>query len=162
MDFLTTTLASASIPFITWLSVLFHNPYFSILVMGLAFLLMVKFKTSHASPFFLALLVAFFLLNPIKDLSAVPRPCNELLAKVPCPTDASFPSGHATVAGIFILASVGTPLFLPFLALGLFVSFSRLYLGIHTFSDVAAGLALGMIIYALAEQFYAKYRRATR
>jgi len=162
MDFLTAAIASADNPLLTQVSLLFQDSAFAILLVALAFLLMVKFKTSHASPLFLTLVLAFFLLDPLKNLHAIPRPCSELVAKIPCPFDSSFPSGHATISGIFILAAAGTQLFLPFVLLGAVVSLSRVYLGIHTFPDIAAGLAVGMILYALAERVYFSYRRATK
>ena len=84
----------------------------------------------------------------------------DLVAKVPCPLDSSMPSGHAVVSGIFLLASVATPLFPLVLPLSLLVSFSRVYLGIHTVADIAGGLAVGAAIYALCEKALAEYRRA--
>jgi len=162
MDFLTSAIAGMNFPALTWLSLLFQDPIFLVLLTALAFLLMLRFRTSHASPLFLALLLAFFLLDPFKNLYAIPRPCVEIAAKIPCPPDAAFPSGHALVSGIFMLAAAGTPLFIAFLFLGTFVSFSRVYLGIHTFPDVAAGLAVGMILYALSERIYLYYRRAVK
>ncbi|MDO8340289.1 MAG: phosphatase PAP2 family protein [Candidatus Burarchaeum sp.] len=162
MDFLTSAIAGANNPLATAVSSFLQDPALSLLVVALAFLLMVKFKTSHASPLFLALLLAFFILDPLKNLHAVSRPCAELAAKIPCPFDASFPSGHAMIAGIFMLAATGTPPFLPFLLLGIIVSLSRVYLGIHTFPDVAAGIAVGMVLYAISERIYCAYRRAVK
>ncbi len=60
--------------------------------------------------------------------------------------NASFPSGHSTTAGAFIIA--GFPIFPRlrplFLVVGLAVALSRIVVGAHYPSDVLAGLALGI------------------
>ncbi len=70
-------------------------------------------------------------------------------------SNASFPSSHA--ANAFALACVlrarwrraGVALFLP----ALLVSFSRLYLNRHFFSDVAAGALIGCLVTWLASRW---------
>ena len=139
---------------LTFASLAFHDPGFSALVLALAFLLMLRFKDSRAFPLLLSLLLSFLVIQLLKEVIAVPRPCTELISKVACPLTGSFPSGHATVSSIFITASIGTPLFPYFLILGMLVSFSRIYLGLHAFSDIAAGFAIGAVLYSVAERTY--------
>ena len=160
MDSLSSYLANQDHGVFTYFSVLLDDPLFALLITALAFLLVVKVKTPRASPLFLSLVVAFFSVPFLKGLFAVARPCPEFIAKIACPSSASFPSGHATVSGAFLLASVGTPLFLPFLTLAILVSISRVYLGIHYLADVAAGIALGFVLYAFSERLYYVYRKA--
>ncbi|MCW5714070.1 MAG: phosphatase PAP2 family protein [Bauldia sp.] len=59
--------------------------------------------------------------------------------------NASFPSGHATTAGAFIVAGclIFPRLRLPFIVVGVTVALSRIVVGAHYPSDVLAGLALG-------------------
>jgi undecaprenyl-diphosphatase len=64
------------------------------------------------------------------------------------PTSSSFPSGHATTAaaGAAMLASVWPPARAAFWLLAIGIAVSRLYLGLHYPSDVAAGFLLGLLV----------------
>ena len=82
----------------------------------------------------------------LREIVGRPRPCNRFSrTSVPCPTTPSFPSDHAAMAaaGSAILCRLeprATPLLLP-LAAG--IACSRVRLGVHHATDVAAGAALG-------------------
>ena len=93
----------------------------------------------------------------IKLLTQIPRP-GLLLEQ-----DYSFPSGHATIATIFLLSSIFflAPLLKNRFAKIIFtsityivfplVAFSRIYLSIHWTSDVLAGIILGFICFITGE-----------
>lgn len=71
------------------------------------------------------------------------------------PITSAFPSGHATAAmtGACLLSS-GYPLVAIFaFPLGIAVAYSRMYTRMHHFSDVLAGLVLGLVYGYLATRF---------
>jgi len=160
MDIASRTIFSLSNGAATAVSAAINDPTIAFLITILAFFLFVYKKTDRTPQIFASLIIILLLIDPLKAFLLVPRPCIDFAAKVPCPLDPSMPSGHAVVSGIFLLASVATPLFPLVLPLSLLVSLSRIYLGIHTIADVAGGLAVGAAIYALCEKAFAEYRRA--
>ena len=65
----------------------------------------------------------------------------------------SFPSGHAVRAGLIICLAwhtFGMPLVLLFIIWGLVMTLSRVVMGVHYFSDIVAGILLGLLIGVLA------------
>lgn len=76
-------------------------------------------------------------------------------------TGYSFPSGHTQGAtalyGYFALNSRKKAYTAIFIALILLVGFSRMYLGVHTFYDVLASLALTTIVLILINEFYGRF-----
>jgi len=96
------------------------------------------------------LIVAF----PLKNLFHRPRPAfakasaGKLFLTSSCPTDFSFPSGHAATA--FTAACVLTYFDKKrrwfYYIVALLISYSRIYLGCHYFFDVVAGTIIGLFI----------------
>jgi len=110
----------------------------------LVFTLIGLYAFKHKRVFVTALLLTALLSPVAKNFYAFDRPC----AGVPeCPQSYGFPSIHSSVAAVFLVASLGTPWFLFFLPASVAVASSRVFLGVHTVSQAAAGLAFGATIY---------------
>ncbi|MBM3229397.1 phosphatase PAP2 family protein [Candidatus Parvarchaeota archaeon] len=98
------------------------------------------------------MLLAFVIGYALKEITKVERPCASAQAKIPCRQDYSLPSLHAATAFALSLAYLGDRrhkrLFFILLAFAIFVSFSRVYLGMHSTIDVVAGFGIAGLAYA--------------
>lgn len=117
------------------------------------------FRERKRVPFMVAsLAIALFLGYSLKLLIAKDRPCAEVPGKIDCPQDFSTPSLHSLVAFTLAVAALGNRSFAAYLAYAVFIAFSRVYLGVHTMTDVASGLALAFFACVLAEILW-KWKR---
>lgn len=107
-------------------------------------------KTKFASVLMLSsMTVSYYVVRLIKNFLERPRPFIVLpdVNTIFTIGGFSFPSGHATMA--FALAYIFTGRFRRgyiFYSLAAIISFSRIYLGFHYISDIAAGALLGCFI----------------
>ncbi len=140
-------------PFMIFFSTLGNAGVFWI-VLGLVLALIPK--TRKYGVLALASLLVCFLCNnvPLKNLVARPRPYTQIPALtmlMECPSDYSFPSGHAcssfAVAGslCWSLEKRWNWIRIPALILAILIAFSRLYVGVHYPSDVLVGAAIGLV-----------------
>ena len=95
------------------------------------------------------LTVSYYIVDFLKDLAARPRPFAAIagIRQLAEASGYSFPSGHAVLA--FMTAAVLSRFFgrrTAFFTAACMVGYSRIYLGVHYFSDVLAGAALGFVI----------------
>lgn len=92
--------------------------------------------------------LTYTLNTAIKQIVRRPRPqLAGLPALTSTPTKLSFPSAHTStsVAGAISYARLGLPA-VPLFALAKGLALSRLYLGVHYPSDIAAGALLGALV----------------
>lgn len=135
------------------LSYFFHEQ--AILAFGLMVLL-AFFLVRRRRVLLLALILSLALTPLIKQYYDIDRPC---VGQTDCPTDPGFPSHHATLGFVFAAATWGQPVHLLFLPLGLLMGWSRIYLGVHNFAQVAAGIAVGVWYVHMAQALIAWYDR---
>ncbi|MFN4213062.1 MAG: phosphatase PAP2 family protein [Microgenomates group bacterium] len=107
--------------------------------------------------FILSLLITFFLVNVVlKNVIHRPRPqissTNfnrlKLIPTNSCPTDFSFPSGHASIsfAAATIISVFDKKRKWFYYLIATTIAYSRIYLGCHFFADVFFGVLLGYLI----------------
>jgi undecaprenyl-diphosphatase len=122
----------------------------SIFIVAVILLLFKKKECRIAGIFLLAgLTVSYYLTDSLKDIIARPRPFMVLpdVNVLENAKNFSFPSTHATQS--FMAATVLSRFFrryVLFFGLAAIVAFSRVYMGVHYVSDVAAGAFLGTSI----------------
>jgi undecaprenyl-diphosphatase len=106
----------------------------------------------RAAFLFVTVLTAAAIVSATKAITGRVRPCQALAwahtAGIHLPVDPSFPSGHATgsfaVAAFVLMLNRAAGLWL--LVLAFFIALSRVALGVHYPTDVAAGAALGTVL----------------
>jgi membrane-associated phospholipid phosphatase len=103
-------------------------------------------------------------LKAVTDRARPPLADPGIEALVSLPHSASFPSGHAATA--FAAATAVGMLHprarAPLLALAVIVALSRVYLGVHFWSDVLVGSALGVAIGLATARLFVPGREARR
>ena len=114
-----------------------------------------------------SLLLSYIVNNLIlKNVIARPRPYEMVEGLIPLVerlSDYSFPSGHtgASFAAAFAIIKSRLPyLRIPALILAIMIAFSRLYLGVHYPTDVAAGMVIGIIMSYVAYKIVSHFYRA--
>ncbi len=125
---------------------------------ALILLLWLHKKNTHLYQFVFAMGTGAIIIFLLKYGLRVPRPSHALIQE----TGYSFASGHAAISAIFFVL-IGymyknhiSNVFLKYSFLALcvamvfLVSISRVYLGVHYFTDVLAGVAIGAIISAMS------------
>lgn len=94
---------------------------------------------------FLGLILSATVTHSLKLIFSVPRPAVDRLVEV---STYSFPSGHTTVAFSLavLLSDINEGLRNYLFGVAVLVGFSRIYLGVHYFTDVVAGAVIGYIV----------------
>ena len=143
-------------PEVRFASVALNDTAFAILfTVALILALTYLFKEQKLLPFMVAAVAIALLLGvSFKAFLQEERPCVEIPGKIPCPLDFSLPSLHALLTFTIAIVAIGNRSFAFYLVYALFTAFSRVYLGVHTITEVAAGLALAFLACVLCEMLW--------
>ncbi len=150
MDPLTLLISQMNFPALTPVASLLDNEPVMIVITFILVLASERRKEKLAK-IVLAVVLAVLLSMAVKNVVKMDRPCLLAPAKIACPTDYSFPSGHTIVAFTVMLAFLNKPRFPFYMAFAVFVAFTRLYLGVHSFEDVAGSIAFAPFAYYVAD-----------
>lgn len=148
----------------SWIHRLFpHNQFFnlffsffslyggSIAIWSTIMLFLIIFEEKRSHKFILSFIITFavtgLLVNyVIKNIVRRPRP--SYVKTYSCPSDFSFPSGHASVAfaSAAIISFYDKKRKWVYYSVAILISLSRIYLGCHFFLDVITGSIIGHFI----------------
>ena len=137
-------------------SMLLDDPLFFVALISI-FIIFAEGRWEKRKKILVALFVAYILSVGAKALIHKDRPCVTIEGKIECPVDSSFPSGHAAFAFTLMIAFLGKRSFPFFWLFAIFVVFSRIYLGIHTFEDVAGGLVVAPLAYYITDSLWGAF-----
>jgi membrane-associated phospholipid phosphatase len=130
---------------------LFVDQYIYIVLPASLIIFYKKMGWRRLASLVVSMLLLYLLVTSLKLFFQEPRPCNEYL-KMSCPEDYSFPSGHAAVAFAFAFFSIGTVAFPFYYVAAFLIALSRIYLGVHTLTDVIGGTVVGIFSYFVAQK----------
>jgi len=132
--------------------IIFDTTIMVIISIIISVFLLIKHMKKEAAFLSITMLADALILFILKMLLEIPRPISNFVTE----TDFSFPSGHATTTVVFFgvlsylvlkkYKNVNLEITLASFFMVLLISFTRLYLGIHWFSDVLGGIFLGGFI----------------
>ncbi len=125
---------------------------YSLILLG--FILWFERNNEKRGKLFVVLILAFLIGTTIKEITQIPRPCAELILKTDCGSGYSFPSIHTLTAFTLALGFLDRKKYGIMLFFALFVAFSRIYLGVHTFIDIAGAVVLSPIIYGIVDYYW--------
>ncbi len=143
MDLITKTLFEIKNPLITIIGEILHNNYIYLAVLAIIIYHFEKNNEKRAKIAF-AILITLIVCISIKNLTERARPCIELIW---CPNDYSFPSIHSATAFALMMGFIRKDQFPIMVLFALFVSFTRINIGVHTIEDVAGALPIAVLCY---------------
>ncbi|MFA5076909.1 MAG: phosphatase PAP2 family protein [Candidatus Micrarchaeia archaeon] len=150
MDTISMAIAGMDAGWLTALARAIDNEAMMIIV-TLGLVLLTERRKTKVAKIVIAIGCAVLLATAIKEFVHTERPCVVQPGKVECPDSNSFPSGHTLVAFTVMLAFLNKPTFFIYLAYAVFVGFTRIYLGVHSFEDVAGSVGLAPFTYYMSE-----------
>ncbi len=142
------------------LSLLLGNGAVFFIVLGMLVFVAEK-RPEKRKKIILGVIVVSLMVAGLKNLFAVERPCAVANAAYGCPSlpylEHSFPSGHAAVAFLVMIAFLDKKPFPVFWIFALLVAYTRIFLGVHTFADIAGALVLAPIAYYVTDMLWGRY-----
>lgn len=139
-----------------YLAQILDNPYSFFAIIGIA-IFFTEPRWEKRFKIVLAILIAGGMALLAKNLIMEPRPCIGGDSLIQCPLDYSLPSGHAAIAFTLMIAFIGRKYFPFYWLFALLVAYTRFYLGVHTFEDLAAALVLAPIAYQFSDLIWGAF-----
>lgn len=141
----------------------FGNVYIPFVIIAL--LIIIIKNRYYSIILFLSYSLSGVLSLVLKYIVLRPRPVDAI---IDLPKTYSFPSGHAMTSLVFYLTlcylltiksnkNVKFLCYVFFSLAVLLISFSRIYLGVHYFSDVISGLIIGLTLFLIIKKVINKY-----
>ncbi|MFN7088643.1 MAG: phosphatase PAP2 family protein [Candidatus Paceibacteria bacterium] len=157
MDSLSSTIVQLDFWWLTPVAVLLDNELL-LIVTTFTLVLLAERRRQKLLKIALAVGLAVLLSAIIKDLVKIERPCVDAPGKIECPPTYSFPSGHTIVAFTVMIAFLNKPTFVLYFVYATLVAFTRIYLGVHSFEDVAGSIALAPFVYYITDEIWKKIK----
>ncbi len=147
MDTITALAAGVQDPLLNAIGLALDNAYvYAALVLAILFI--GEERSRKRVKILASLAIAALLTLGIKAAVAHERPC---AGEAWCPGDYSLPSMHAAVAFALMTGFLNKRSYALFLLFALFVSFTRLNIGVHVFQDIAGALPVALVSYYIAD-----------
>jgi len=155
MDIITQLAFSINNQLLTDISLLINNELIFIGILAIAVLLGER-RFPKIMKIISVIVFAVIIGICLKSILIIERPCAEL-DLVHCPEDPSFPSLHALAAFSLMIAFLNKRSFVLYMFFAIFIAFTRLVLAVHGFTDIAASLAVAMIVYYIVDRIWVRY-----
>ncbi len=152
MDQILAAAISIRNPVLDTLAILIHDDI-TFVILLLLFILLGEQKLYKLKKIAIAAIFVIVLTVALKNLVKIERPCVNELTNIECPDDYSFPSLHTALTFTIATAFLQRSNYIFYLLFSIFVAFTRLYLGVHGFYDVAGGFVTGVLGYYIVDLF---------
>ena len=143
MDYISSLAYSIDNPLIKGLSLIIDN-YFAYGTMVLVLVLYSQKREQDRVKLLASIVLTMLIVGFAKDFFGVARPC---FGVVSCPPWYSFPSMHAAIAFCIMAANMNKKEYWIYFLFAVIVSFSRMNIGAHTFTDIAGAIPIALISY---------------
>lgn len=143
MDYISSIAYSINNPIVKAISQSIDN-YFFYAALVLALVFISQKENKDKTKLVATILLTIIVVSIVKNFFAIERPC---FGMPTCPTWYSFPSLHAAIAFCIMAANMSKKEYGYYFIFAIVVCFSRMNLGVHTFSDIAGALPIAFIAY---------------